>query len=995
MTGFGLQTLILAQGSDELTVQNLRETSPSAWVWFLVIIAVFVLPFVLGSLIAWALRLKDMSFRIGLVLFVMVIGITPFAWHLARGGEWRDALQLGIDLAGGTNLVFEIDDKAAEAEGKEITPDLMDRLVGAVARRLDPAAQEQITVRQVGKNRLEVIIPGADPEDVERKKREMTRLGSLEFAILANRRDHGAIITKAEASTADEIRQGGRIIASWREVARTPNGQPKEVGTNGEVVSRTVERDGQDVQQYLVILDEPTRQVTGRYLTSARETRDQSGALAVGFNFNARGANLFATLTSENRPLQDGFQRRLAILLDRKIHSAPGVRGVIAESGIIEGQFSQAEIDELVNVLNAGALEVPINPNPISEYTISPTLGIDVQEKGMLAVALALATVFVFMLAYYWLPGFIACCSLLLNLLLLLGGMAVIDATFTLPGIAGIVLTIGMAVDTNVLIYERMREEVNRGSSLRMTIQNGFGRALSAIIDANVTTLITAVVLYMIGTDQVRGFAVTLFLGLIISMFTALYFGRLMFDILERKRWISTIKMMSVIPQTNFNFLKGLIPAVAISSIIIVAGLVAFAARGKGMLDIDFSGGTMVTFQFTEAVDTDEVRSALTEKFGTNITLERLTLADEGAGEAGRRFRMRTTETDVAKVRQDVNETLAAAGHDLRKVSMQFGGVSEIPAAAEGSEDEYAGGRRAELTFTDALKPSTVSDYLAAELAKIPGEGDAPKYDAPAGLFTVTGIAADDEDAAEAGSYTKMELRAMPALAAADLEAGLNQLQQTMATTPVFDEVNSFASAVAWEMQQSAILAIFASLAATIIYLGFRFHHFTFGVAAVIAVFHDVLVAVGVVALSAYIARTPLGPILGIEEFRINLTMIGAFLTIVGYSLNDTIVIFDRVREIRGKNPALTPSMINLALNQTLSRTILTSLLTFLTVLVLYIFGGEGIKGFAFSLVVGIIAGVYSTVYMACPMLLWLTKRFGESAAPSAVATSRRPAPTA
>ena len=401
----------------------------------------------------------------------------------------------------------------------------------------------------------------------------------------------------------------GRVLASWRDIVE------KRAEGADRHPTRTVERadpktgEPFTVQQYLIIHDTPARTVTGKYLTNASPTQDANGNPAVAFRFNERGAQLFGQLTQDNLPdASDKFHRKLAILLDGKVRSAPVINSRINDNGIIEGHFTMKEVNDLVGVLNAGALEVPLKQTPISEFTISPLLGIDVQQKGMTAIFLSGLVVVVFMLVYYRLAGLIADLSLMLNLLMVVGSMAFISATFTLPGLAGLVLTIGMAVDSNVLIYERMREEFARGSSLRMAIQNGFDKAFAAIFDGNVTSLITAVILYMIGTDLIRGFAVSLFIGLSMSLFSVLYFGHLAFDILERKRIVKTVKMLQFIGQTKIDFLSKQNIAFLASGLLIVAGMVALFVRGSSNLDIDMSGGTMATFVFVDKPDIDDIR---------------------------------------------------------------------------------------------------------------------------------------------------------------------------------------------------------------------------------------------------------------------------------------------------------------------------------------------------------------------------------------------------
>lgn len=1007
---------LFAQGAKVEVLQKAGEEAVAAsgtpgWVMFLVVLAVMILPFVAGWLISQALKLKDLSFRIGLVLFTATLGLTPFAWKVAHGQSWKDAVRLGIDLAGGANLVFKVDTAAAKEQGKELTPELMGRMIGAVSRRLDPAAQEQITVRQVGVDRLEVIIPGADREVVEQKKKLIHRLGSLEFAILANNREqsHRQIITEANKSPDKNVRIGGRIVASWREAGWEPgpNGTrvQKQIEKHGDVVFRSVEKDGQQVEEFLVIIEPPERQVTGQFLTRAYQTVDDGATPAVGFQFNTEGAGRFLSLTSRYMPKSDGFQSRLAILLDEQVQSAPNLKDRISDSGVISGRFTQAEIDELINVLNAGALAVPIVPDPVLDLTISPTLGIDVQEKGLNAILYSSLAVVVFMLFYYRFAGFVADLSLILNMVLLMGIMAIINASFTLPGLAGIALTIGMAVDANVLVFERMREELHRGSSLRMAIHNGFHKALPAIIDSNVTTLITAVILYMIGTDQVRGFAVSLFIGILVSLFSALYLGRLIFEIAERKRWIKTLNMMSFIGETHFDFVGKRKAAFALSAIVIGGGLVTFFNRGTDNLDVDLSGGTMVTFQFDQPQPIEDVRKDLQAQM-QSISLEQLTLiGEEQAKDAGKRFRVRTKEQDITKVRQQVNDALKQ--RPLHRVTVEYAAPLPIAAAAPAaeagksadekgapaaseSEAKFAGGRQTELTFSDNIARSTVEDYLANELRSIPSASSAPKYDQAESLFEVVPVDVAENQNGGLKLLKKAAVKVSPVVEEADLQTALANLKQTMATYPIFDEVNSFASSVAAEMQESAVLALLASMAAIVAYLWFRFTHVTFGLATISAVVHDLLLVLGMIAVGAYASRTPIGPLLGLEDFKINMEVVAALMTIAGYSLNDTIVVFDRLREIRGKNPAMTADMINVSLNQTLARTILTSLTVFIVVVILYTFGGEGIHGFAYCLFVGMVTGVYSTMYIAAPVLLWLMNRPGsETAKASEVAMAK------
>ena len=957
------------------------------WMLLLTMVVVFVAPFVLGGLIARALRLEDLSTRISVVLFAIFASLAPFAFVMSQGLSWKSAIPLGIDLAGGTNLVYAIDSEAAEQQqkkepGKTIPVVTIDKMVTAIAKRINPSGAEEVTVRRVGNDRIEIIIPGADPDLVEQKKRLITKLGSLEFGIVANDKDHQSTIEKALRlpPTITELRNGERVIASWRDVVENKVDQSDRQAIRQ--VQRTDPQTGEsvDVQQYLIMHKPPEFTVTGKYLTNAAPGQDQNGNPSVTFRFNPRGAALFGTLTQENLPdTTEQFHRHLAILLDGKVHSAPRINSRITDSGTIEGRFNMDEVNELVGVLNAGALEVPLKQTPISEFTISPLLGVDVQEKGIKAIVASAIVVFAFVIIYYRLAGIVAALSLILNLLLVVGAMAFISATFTLPGLAGLVLTIGMAVDSNVLIYERMREEFARGTSFRMAIQNGFDKAFAAIVDSNVTSLITAVILYLIGTDLIRGFAVSLFIGLSMSLFSVLYFGHLAFDIIERKRLVKKLSMMQFIGETNIDFLKAQGWAFAFSGLLILAGLAALFVRGSSNMDIDMSGGTMATLEFVDQQSINEVRGRLEKAFPNGVSIEQLTLAGEGQ-KLGRLYRIRTSEIDRQKVIAQINTAFSDNEHAIVRVGIDDIALSTIGELKDDAV-RFSGGSEARVKLNGGISAETFLAYVVESLESNPASST--KYASAQSLLQVKGVtevskapaAPVDSKQKAPTKYTELLVQATPEIASQDLESGLKLIQERLKTEPVLDEVNSFDTSVASETKWSALSAVLASLVMIVVYIWFRFEKVYFGIAAVVALAHDVLVTLGAIAIGAYLSKTPIGPWLMLEDFKINMNQIACLLTIVGYSLNDTIVIFDRIREIKGKNPNITYNMINLAVNQTLSRTLLTALTTFLVVLVLYVAGGEGIHGFAFSMIIGVITGCYSTVYIANPVLLWLVNR--------------------
>ena len=438
--------------------------------------------------------------------------------------------------------------------------------------------------------------------------------------------------------------------------------------------------------------------------------------------------------------------------------------------------------------------------------------------------------------------------------------------------------------------------------------------------------------------------------------------------------------MLSIVKSPSLDFIGKQKLAIFASLFVICAGMAGFVSRGEDNLDIDFSGGTMVTFEFEEAHKLTDFRSNLESEFDASITVERLTLEGETQeSDSGRRWRLRTTVEKSKDVEAGVAKALGDMG--LRTVSVESTELVEIAAAAEPAEGEqvdsessaFAGGVETTLTFSDEITITTASRNLEDAIKELSGS----TYSSPGDLFRVTGISGSGIDAEEGQvkKFNTVKLEASKELKKEDLATALAAMQDEMNNSPLFEEVSNFAKSVGGEMQNQAIVAMLISLGAIIIYVAFRFHRVTFCIAAVAALVHDVLVVLGIVALASLASGGAFGSLLGLYDFKINLPMIAAFLTIVGYSLNDTIVVFDRIREVRGKNPNLTPEMINTSLNQTLSRTLLTSLTTFFVVAILYVFGGEGIHGFAFCLLVGVLVGTYSSIYVASPVLLWLMNR--------------------
>ncbi|MFA4908369.1 MAG: protein translocase subunit SecD, partial [Candidatus Omnitrophota bacterium] len=548
----------------------------------------------------------------------------------------------------------------------------------------------------------------------------------------------------------------------------------------------------------------------------------------VSLEFNAEGAKKFAEITGAN------VGKRLAIVLDGKVQSAPVIREAIPSGqAVIQGQFDAAEAQDLSVILKVGALPAPMYIE--EERSVGPLLGQDSINSGVKASIVGMALVFIFMALYYLLPGVIADLALFCNLLISLGCLGLlpylfpgISATLTLPGIAGLVLSLGMAVDANVLINERIREELLQGRPLRAAIQTGYNKAFSAIFDSNITTLIAAFMLFQFGTGPIRGFAVTLTIGLCASLFTAVVMTRTVFELLISAGWIKSLPMMKIIKDTRMDFIGKRYIFYFISLLVIGVGMFSFLSKGARAYGIDFAGGQLQEYLFEKPVQVETVREALKE----------IDLAD----------------ASIQQFKENPRQVLIKTGVDK-------------------------------------------NDRLTAELKKkFPGE--------------------------------KIELMRL-------------------------EKVGPVAGK---HLKDKAVKALLWSLAGILVYVGIRFRHFNFAAAGVLAIFHDVLVACGVMALSGR---------------QMDLLTVTALLTIAGYSINDTIVIYDRVRENSHlyRNKSLY-QLINLSVNQTLGRTVLTSGVTLLTVLSIFLFGGEVLGNFAFTLIVGFISGVYSTIYIASPLVL-------------------------
>ena len=594
--------------------------------------------------------------------------------------------------------------------------------------------------------------------------------------------------------------------------------------------------------------------LSGSVITDATQAYDQVGRVAVTMQMNGKGAKTWEEMTSvafEN-------QSQIAIVLDNVVYSAPGVSTGPISGGRSEitGDFSITEGQDLANVLRAGKL--PASADIVQSEIVGPSLGQEAIDSGIWSFAIALSLVLIWMIFYYGKAGIFADIALVVNILYIFGVLAGLGAVLTLPGIAGIVLTIGISVDANVLIFERIREEYAKGKVQKDAIRDGFNNALSSILDANITTGLTALILLVLGTGPIKGFATTLLIGIATSLFTAIFITRLFIDNYaknpNKSLDFSTSVTKNLFSGLSINFLAKRKTFYIVSGIFILVSLGSLFTQGLNQ-GVDFVGGRSYTVRFDKAVNPSELENELITEFGS-----------------------------------------ASA--------KTFGAANQIKVTTKYKVDEE--GSEVDEEISRKLY-SAVQSYL------------------PAGTtyedFTVGGEG--------------------------DREVGI---MQSIKVGP----------SIADDIKQASIWAVLGSLLVIFLYILLRFRKYQFSLGAVIAVIHDVLIVLGVFSLTYKFMPF---------NMEIDQAFIAAILTVVGYSLNDTVVIFDRIREFFNEHPSWTKKdAINAAINSTVSRTVNTSLTTLVVLLAIFIFGGESIRGFMFALIVGVIVGTYSSIFIATPI---------------------------
>ena len=722
----------------------------------------------------------------------------------------KGAIKKGLDLQGGVSFTLEIDDQNLTSDQQARKGQLEDVLT-VMNNRVNGLGVTEPTIRIVGGNSIEVQMPGVSLKDNPEAIEELSRPAKLEF-----RKVHRELRPSSLKPPASEIPPGY------------------------EVMVMESERQGKLVSEAYYVKRRP--EASGDIVKRAQPAMEDANRFIVSMEFTDEGSKVFGRITKEilDEDNRTGTKQPLAIVLDGRLISAPNIQSVITSRGQISGDFTRREAIELANALN-NPLSVGLKRTSLNE--VGPSLAEDARDSSITAALIGTAAVVLFMLVFYSGMGFIAVLSVVVNIVVLVGVLASFGATFTLPGIAALVLTIGMAVDSNILVFERMREETSHGKSLKTSLQMGYEKAFSTIVDANITTLISALILWKFGTGPVKGFGVTLAVGILTTLFACLVVSRALLELAINYNVIRSALKRSLIPNDlNIKFLSYARMSFAISWTVVLIGVAALIYRGDKTLSIDFTGGDVVTLGFNP----DKKLSV------GDITALSTSTSETGLGEIQAAY-----QTDIAS--------------RAEKLVLQV-------------ESE-----KGEKVF-NALK------------SKYP-------------------------------------------------DAGLYIIGQ-----------NSVGASVSSDITKDAFIAVALSLLGILVYVALRFE-LSYGVGALVATFHDVLLTIGIyVALGMF----------GVGSGQFSSPMVAAVLMVMGYSINDKIVVFDRIREELVLKPTMTlRDIINYSISRTMSRTMLTSITTFLASLALFLFGTGIIIDFSLVFMIGIFVGTYSSIFIASPVFYW------------------------
>ncbi|MCF6311672.1 MAG: protein translocase subunit SecD [Verrucomicrobiales bacterium] len=766
---------------------------------------------------AWYFGTESVSVkrRIGTLL---AIGVTAGSLYFYE----ELGIEKGIELKGGIAVNLRIQQGS---DKMPITRETQETVIAVLERRLNKTGTKELILAPQGSDRIFLQMPSIGEEEASDIVKMVTKAAKLEFAIIPTQQDDR--IPGNAFILGNAVNKGTQIVPGYKAVALKKAGEDdkkeKSEGEEGAEADKDEDAEKANVTQY--VLMKLKADMSGNSVTQAYASFDQQG-WGISITFDNDGAQQFGELSAANP------NRQMAIILDGEVISYPAFNSgpIWGGSCRISGDFSQVEAKSLAAAM-ANPLKEPLTKESVS--FISPTMGAATVKQGITAGVAGLSLTLLFILVYYRVAGVLAILGMLINIAIIFGSMALFKFTLTLPGIAGIILTIGIAIDANVLIYERLREEMTGGKSLHNAIKTAYGKALSAIIDANITTLITAVILYMVATGTVKGFAITLILGIMASLFSALLVTRVCFSwlVTEKGGLVKKLSFANIAPKRQFDFLSKRRVALAVSAVLVVLSLVVSST--KDPRGVDLKGGDLLTIHSPGDVTTEKIEQTL--------------------------------------------QAASFKGFYVQKQHAMGGG----------------------------------GEFLTVR--SVHGSGDKIK-----------------------------------AVLKKDLQMDVSEV-----------EVESVGSLVGSEMLKTSLMALGFGMIAILLYVTLRFE-FAFALGALVALVHDLIIVLGLVTVS------------GLE---ISLITVGAFLTIAGYSINDSIVVFDRVREGLKTKRGDVKDIMNFSLNATLSRTLLTSLTTMLTLLTLYIFGGPSLNNFAFTLIAGVIVGTYSSIYVASPIVLWWARK--------------------
>ncbi len=728
-------------------------------------------------------------------------------------------LKKGLDIQGGVSFTLEIDTKNLESGEMERQGQLEDVLT-VLNNRINGLGVTESTIRIIGNNSVEVQMPGVSLKDNPEAIEELSRPAKLEF-----RKVH---------------RNSASLIESLGITSKDKNSSKIPLGYELLIMERV---DKGQIKEVPVLVDQRI-EASGNIIKKAYPAMEDANRFSVGMEFTSEGSKVFERITSEilEEDKRTGTKQGLAIVLDGKLMSAPNIQSVISDRGSITGDFTRREALELANALN-NPLSVGLKRTSLNE--VGPSLAESAKDSSFLAAAVGTVLTVLFMILVYKSMGLIAVVSVFANIFILVGVLASFGATMTLPGIAALVLTLGMAVDSNILVFERMREESIAGKSLWTSLMSGYEKAFSAIVDANITTLISAVILWKFGTGPVKGFGVTLAVGIFTTLFACLVISRFMLEFAVKYKVVRKSLQKGIIKnETNVDFFKYVKGSFVISWIIVLLGIATIIYRGEKTLSIDFTGGDVVTLSY---------------KDGKKIPIEEILKMSTATGE----------------------------------------GLGEVQASYQ-------------------VDLASKAEYLVLQVESEKGEQ----------------------------AFNELQKR-FP-------DAGLNLINQT-----------SVGASVSSDITKDAFIAIALSLLAILVYVAFRFE-LSYGVGALIATFHDVIMSVGLFVLFG---------MFGVGSGQFSAPMVAAVLMVMGYSINDKIVVFDRIREELELKPTMNlKDVVNYSINRTLSRTLLTSVTTFLAAVALFVFGTGIIVDFSLVFIIGITVGTFSSIFIASPVFYWWNK---------------------